>query len=47
MILTHSIAALVIIDHCSKVFFDRTKPLDERPEVIDLFGSAIGHVVSP
>ncbi|KAM7183911.1 hypothetical protein V8F20_012434 [Naviculisporaceae sp. PSN 640] len=25
-------------------FFDRTKPLDQRPEVMDLFSSAIGHV---
>ncbi|KLU81147.1 hypothetical protein MAPG_00242 [Magnaporthiopsis poae ATCC 64411] len=36
--------ALIIIDQCSGVFFDRTKPLDQRPEVIDIFGSAIGHV---
>jgi hypothetical protein len=26
------------------VFFDRTKPLDQRPEVMDLFASAIGNV---
>ncbi|KAK3376413.1 hypothetical protein B0T24DRAFT_618627 [Lasiosphaeria ovina] len=32
--------ALIIIDECSKVFFDRTKP-DLRPEVVDIFGSAI------
>ncbi|RYP76353.1 hypothetical protein DL771_001792 [Monosporascus sp. 5C6A] len=36
--------ALIIIDQCSRVFFDRTKPLDERPEVMDLFASAIGDV---
>ncbi|RYP46241.1 hypothetical protein DL768_007508 [Monosporascus sp. mg162] len=36
--------ALIIVDQCSRVFFDRTKPLDERPEVMDLFASAIGHV---
>ncbi|KAI1178441.1 hypothetical protein F4777DRAFT_96443 [Nemania sp. FL0916] len=36
--------ALIIIDQCSRVFFDRTKPLDQRPEVLDLFASAIGHV---
>ncbi|RYP42040.1 hypothetical protein DL767_000552 [Monosporascus sp. MG133] len=35
---------LIIIDQCSNVFFDRTKPLDERPEVMDLFASAIGDV---
>lgn len=38
-------AALMIVDQCSNVFFDRTKPLDQRPEVMDLFSSAIGHVV--
>lgn len=38
--------ALIIIDQCSRVFFDRTKPLDQRPEVMDLFAAAIGHVVS-
>ncbi|RYP20955.1 hypothetical protein DL765_002492 [Monosporascus sp. GIB2] len=35
---------LIIIDQCSRVFFDRTKPLDKRPEVMDLFASAIGNV---
>ncbi|KAK3386163.1 hypothetical protein B0H63DRAFT_560601 [Podospora didyma] len=34
--------ALIIIDECSKVFFDRTKP-DLRPEVVDIFGSAISN----
>ncbi|KAK6839337.1 hypothetical protein PG987_005203 [Apiospora arundinis] len=37
--------ALIIIDQCSRVFFDRTKPLDQRPEVMDIFASAIAHVV--
>ncbi|KAF8849052.1 hypothetical protein BDZ45DRAFT_753177 [Acephala macrosclerotiorum] len=36
--------ALIIIDQCSRVFFDRTKPLDQRPEVMDLFASAIGRM---
>ncbi|KAI1080443.1 hypothetical protein F5B20DRAFT_580109 [Whalleya microplaca] len=36
--------ALIIIDQCSRVFFDRIKPLDQRPEVMDLFASAIGNV---
>ncbi|KAB5586057.1 hypothetical protein GE09DRAFT_51240 [Coniochaeta sp. 2T2.1] len=36
--------ALIIIEQCSKVFFDRTKPLDQRPEVIDMFLSAIGNI---
>jgi hypothetical protein len=37
--------ALIIIDECSKVFFDRTKPIDQRPEVVDIFGSAISNIV--
>lgn len=38
--------AFIVIDECSKVFFDRTKPLDQRPEVVDLFSSAISNIVS-
>lgn len=38
--------ALIIIDECSKVIFDRTKP-DLRPEVVDIFGSAISKIVGP
>ena len=38
--------ALIIIDECSRVFFDRTKPLDQRPEVLAIFGSAISDIVS-
>ncbi|KAM0813428.1 hypothetical protein AB5N19_13422 [Seiridium cardinale] len=38
------VTALIIMDQCSRVFFDRTKPLDQRPEVMDLFASAIGNV---
>jgi hypothetical protein len=37
---------MIIMDQCSRVFFDRTRPLDQRPEVMDLFGAAIGTVVS-
>jgi Mg2+ and Co2+ transporter CorA len=36
--------AFIIIDECSKVFFDRTTPLDHRPEVVDLFSSAISNI---
>jgi hypothetical protein len=39
--------ALIVIDECSKVFFDQTKPLDQRPEVVDLFSSAISKIVRP
>ncbi|KAF4123894.1 CorA-like Mg2+ transporter protein [Geosmithia morbida] len=36
--------AFIVIDECSKVFFDQTKPLDQRPEVVDLFSSAISQI---
>ncbi|KAM3067868.1 hypothetical protein ACMFMG_011353 [Clarireedia jacksonii] len=36
--------ALIIMNECSTVFFDRTKPIDERPEVLDIFSGAIGYV---
>jgi hypothetical protein len=36
----------MIINQCSTVFFDLTKPADERPEVLDIFSNAISHVVS-
>ncbi|KAK4185628.1 hypothetical protein QBC35DRAFT_503201 [Podospora australis] len=35
--------AVIIIDECSKVFFDRTK-VDQRPESVDMFGSAISNI---
>lgn len=38
--------ALLMIDQCSRVFFDRTVPRDNRPDVIDMFANAIGDVVS-
>ncbi|KAJ0114784.1 hypothetical protein J7T55_004525 [Diaporthe amygdali] len=34
----------IIIDQCSSVFFDRTKPLDLRPEVMDIFAETLGDV---
>ncbi|CAN8097527.1 unnamed protein product [Discula destructiva] len=36
--------ASIIIDQCSSVFFDRTKPLDMRPEVMDIFAESLGEV---
>lgn len=36
--------ACIIIDQCSNVFFDRTKPLDLRPEVMDIFTETLGDV---
>lgn len=32
------------MDQCSNVFFDRTKPLDQRPEVMDIFAETLGNV---
>jgi hypothetical protein len=37
--------ALIIMDECSRVFFDRGRPMDERPEVLDIFSAAIWNVV--
>jgi hypothetical protein len=34
------------MNQCSTVFFDLTKPVDERPEVLDIFRNALSHVVS-
>lgn len=45
--LTNVPKASIIIDQCSRVFFDRTKPLDLRPEVMDLFAESLNNVVSP
>ncbi|KAI0435950.1 hypothetical protein F4803DRAFT_543842 [Xylaria telfairii] len=36
---------LIILDECSKTFFDRTKTLDRRPQVIDEFSRAIGNIM--
>ena len=38
--------AIIIIDQCSRVFFDRTKSTDLQPQVMDTFANAIGRVVS-
>jgi hypothetical protein len=38
--------AIIIIDQCSRVFFDRTQSEDLQPQVMDCFGNAIGRVVS-
>jgi len=37
--------ATMMIDQCSRVFFDRAVPKDNRPDVMDIFSSAIGEVV--
>ena len=37
--------ALIIIDECGKVFFDRTKTDERQPQVIDIFSEAIGRMV--
>lgn len=38
--------AIIILDQCSRVFFDRTQPTDLQPQVMDSFANAIGRVVS-
>jgi hypothetical protein len=38
--------ALIIMNECSAIFFDRTKPPDERPMVLDIFSNALSDVVS-
>jgi hypothetical protein len=38
--------ALIILDECTKTFFDRTKSPDRQPQVIDEFSKAIGNIVS-
>lgn len=37
--------AIVIIDQCSQVFFDRTAVHSLRPQVLEVFAHAIGDVV--
>lgn len=37
--------AIMMIDQCSRFFFDRYAPRDNRPEVLDIFATAIGDVV--
>jgi hypothetical protein len=38
--------ALIIIDQCSGVFFERTQLIGKQPQVIDMFTDAIGNIVS-
>lgn len=37
--------ALIIIDECSRVFFNRTKSSDKRPNLVDMFAQAISEIV--
>ncbi|KAI1271146.1 hypothetical protein F5Y07DRAFT_405873 [Xylaria sp. FL0933] len=37
--------ALIVLDECTKTFFDRTKLLDRQPQVIDEFSKAIGNIM--
>ncbi|KAL2070267.1 hypothetical protein VTL71DRAFT_13293 [Oculimacula yallundae] len=36
--------ALLIMDQCSTVFFDRSRPIDNRPELLNCFSDALSHV---
>jgi hypothetical protein len=38
--------ALIIVDQCSRVFFDRTRSIDRQPNLVDIFADAIRGVVS-
>ena len=38
--------ATLILDQCSKVFFETAGKEDRRPEMLDIFANAIGEVVS-
>jgi hypothetical protein len=38
--------ALIIIDECSRVFFNRTKRSDRQPNLVDIFTDTISGVVS-
>ncbi|KAF4911836.1 hypothetical protein CGCVW01_v011308 [Colletotrichum viniferum] len=38
--------ALIILDECSNTFFDRTKTPDRHPQVMDIFGDAIGNLTN-
>lgn len=38
--------AIIIIDQCTRVFFDRTLSVDLQPQMMDSFANAIGRVVS-
>ncbi|KAI0433174.1 hypothetical protein F5Y09DRAFT_352192 [Xylaria sp. FL1042] len=37
--------ALIVLDECTKTFFDRTRLLDRQPQVIDEFSKAIGNIM--
>lgn len=37
---------LIVLDECTRTFFDRTKLLDRQPQVIDEFSKAICNIVS-
>ena len=37
--------ALIIIDECSRVFFNRSKTTDRQPNLVDIFAEAISGVV--
>jgi hypothetical protein len=38
--------AIVIIDQCSRIFFDRAAKIPQQPQVLEMFARAIGAVVS-
>ncbi|ROV91209.1 hypothetical protein VMCG_09371 [Cytospora schulzeri] len=36
--------ALIILDECSNIFFNRTKTADRHPQILDIFSQAIGNI---
>jgi hypothetical protein len=39
--------ALIIVDQCSRVFFDRSKSIDRAPNLVDIFADAIRQWYKP
>jgi len=37
--------ALIVVDECAKVFFDRTKSGDAKPNLMDIYAGSIGRIV--
>ncbi|KAI0475262.1 hypothetical protein GGR56DRAFT_666354 [Xylariaceae sp. FL0804] len=38
--------ALIILDECSNVLFDRTRTTDDQPQVLEAFSEAIGNIMN-
>ncbi|KAH7391670.1 hypothetical protein BKA64DRAFT_756924 [Cadophora sp. MPI-SDFR-AT-0126] len=38
--------ATMVVDQCTKVFFDRLRPQDERPDILDTYGNSISFLAT-